>query len=172
MHKTLMIAAATATLMLSACSTGPGGQSGFLQGEGGTAEETGSVAKAVTNDPDTRVMQLAWNTARAEKCGFQIDARKLRGNYLAWEGELGATPEEVARYAAAYDQSSALFKERIKAEPIAEYCSKPVVNDVRGAVTQYVAGDFSVRQVYRRPVIVVKEENVAASKYLKSLTED
>lgn len=158
-------------LGLAACSSTGGSQTGFLSG-GGDADATATTQQTVSNDPDTRVMQLAWNTARADKCGFQFNAPRMRASYLAWEGELGAAPEEIARYASGYDQSGALFRARIKAEPIAEYCSGKVVSDIRSAMTQYIAGDFSARSIYKRPVIIVQEENQAASAYLKSMTAD
>ncbi len=104
------------------------------------------------NDPDTRTLQVAWNSVRAQKCSFQLDVAKLKASYLAWERELGADPTVIGKLDGDYDRVRAMMAERIAPKPVTEYCSNAQVAETRRFIQRYMAGDFSATPVARRIV--------------------
>jgi hypothetical protein len=140
----LYLLAAGLALVLAGCSSSGG--SGFFS--------TGSTEppKPFFNDPDTRTLQVAWNSVRAEKCGFQLDTAKLRANYLAWEAQLGTDQIALAKLTGDYDRIRAMMIERIGPKPVAEYCTDAEVAETRRFIQRYMAGDFSATPVAKRIV--------------------
>lgn len=102
----------------------------------------------VSNDPQTRAMQVAWTAERAQRCGFHVDQAKLKANYLGYETAQGLTPQQIGQLDGAYDKIRALIAPRIK-DPA--YCTETVVSEIRSDLGRYLAGDFTPRSV-RRPV--------------------
>lgn len=134
-------------LALAGCSSSGGGGSGFF-----STGSTEPPPKPFFNDPDTRTMQVAWNSVRAEKCSFQLDSAKLRANYFAWEAQLGTDQTVLAKLNADYDRIHALMVQRIGPKPVAEYCSDAQVAETRGFIQRYMADDFSATPLKRRVV--------------------
>lgn len=132
-------------LTLAGCSSSGGGGSGFFS----TGSTEAPPAKPFFNDPDTRTTQVAWNTVRAEKCGFQLDGAKLRANYFAWEAQLGTDQIVLAKLNGDYDRVRAMMVQRIGPKPVAEYCSDAQVAETRGFIQRYMAGDFSATPLKR-----------------------
>jgi len=129
-------------LVLAGCSSS---SSGFFA--------TGSSAPPpFFNDPDTRTTQVAWNSVRAQKCGFQLDPAKLRADYFAWEAQLGTDQTVLAKLNGDYDKAQALIAQRVAAKPVAEYCSEAQVAETRRFIQRYMTGDFSATPVARRIV--------------------
>ena len=130
-------------LVLAGCSSG----SGML-----STGSTQSPTQPFFNDPDTRTLQVAWNSVRAQKCGFQLDPASLRANYFAWEAQLGTDQTVLAKLNGDYDKARALIAERVAAQPVAEYCSDAQVAETRRFIQRYMAGDFSATPVARRVI--------------------
>lgn len=129
-------------LTLAGCSSSGGG-SGFFS----TGSTAPPAAKPFFNDPDTRTMQVAWNSVRAEKCGFQLNSEKLRTDYFAWEAQLGTDPTVLAKLNGDYDRSRALVAERVRPQPVTAYCTDAQVAEIRRFIQRYMAGDFSATPV-------------------------
>lgn len=134
-------------LVVLGCSASP--LSGLTTGSTSAAEE---APKPFVNDTDTRTTQVAWNSARAEKCGFYLDPAKLKTDYLAWEQELGTEPEQIARLDQNYDGQRAMFGQRLKVQPYESYCNPAAVSEMRTDVQRYTVGDFSARPIVRKKV--------------------
>jgi hypothetical protein len=132
-------------LTLAGCSSSGGG-SGFFS----TGSTEAPPAKPFFNDPDTRTMQVAWNSVRATKCGFQLDGAKLRANYFAWEAELGTDQTVLAKLNGDYDRIRGLIAQRVGPQPVAEYCNGAQVAEIRRFIQRYMAGDFSATPVKRQ----------------------
>lgn len=128
-------------LALAGCSSSGGGSGFFSTGS------TSPPAKPFFNDPDTRTMQVAWNSVRAEKCGFQLNSERLRADYFAWEAQLGTDQTVLAKLNSDYDKSRALIAERVRPQPVAVYCTDAQVAEIRRFVQRYMAGDFSATPV-------------------------
>lgn len=131
-----------AVVALAGCSSSGG--SGFF------STATTEPPKPFFNDPDTRTTQVAWNSVRAQKCGFQIDVAKLKANYLAWEAQLGTDPTIIAKLDGDYEKSRQLVAARVGPKPVAEYCTDAQVAETRGFIQRYMAGDFSATPVAKR----------------------
>jgi hypothetical protein len=131
-------------LALAGCSSSG---SGFL-----STASTEPPQKPFFNDPDTRTAQVAWNSVRAQKCGFQIDPAKLRADYFAWEAQLGTDQTVLAKLNGDYDKARALIAQRVAPKPVAEYCSDAQVAETRRFIQRYITGDFSATPVARRVV--------------------
>ena len=76
------------TLALGACGSATSPQQGLttasILGEA-PAAAGGDTAGVSNSDPLARPVQVAWTAARAQKCGFQFDAARLKTNYLTSE---------------------------------------------------------------------------------------
>ncbi|MEZ5924159.1 MAG: hypothetical protein R3D57_07215 [Hyphomicrobiaceae bacterium] len=138
-----LIASAALALWLAGCSSSGG--SGFF-----STGSTAPPAKPFFNDPDTRTTQVAWNSVRAQKCGFQIEPSKLKAGYLAWEAQLGTDQTVLVKLDGDYDRIRALVAERVAPQPVAEYCTDAQVAETRKFIQRYMAGDFSATPVAKR----------------------
>ncbi len=137
----LPISMVALTIAVAACS-GPGSpsESGFA------AAPAAAVEPQVVDNPDTRVLQVAWTTARADKCQFFYDLPALKSAYLASEQSAGASPESLARLDKSFEFTRGSVAGRIATND--GYCSKQSnVNDIRTDLNRYLAGDFSTRAV-------------------------
>lgn len=137
------IGAASIVLVLAGCSSS-GGSGLFSTGS------TEPPAKPFFNDPDTRTTQVAWNSVRAQKCGFQLDTAKLKANYLAWEAQLGTDATIIAKLDGDYEKSRQMVAARVAPKPVAEYCTDAQVTETRRFIQRYMAGDFSATPVAKR----------------------
>ncbi len=133
-----LLTAIAVSLLLAGCS-----------GSGGSAFTTSSVtpppAPGVVNDPATRVAQAAWTSARAGKCGFEVDQAKLKAGYIAYETAQGTAPEALAKLDRAFEASRSVLVKKIANQP--DYCSTRVVEETRGDLARNLAGDYAARAV-------------------------
>ena len=137
---------------LSGCNSAPQGFTSSTAapapaatGDGAPATEV-SAQPAVQDTPDTRVLQVAYASARADKCAFFYDLPKLKANYLASETAAGATVEQIARLDKAFEFTRGSVTNRIATN--AKYCeNEGNLKEIRGDLNRYLAGDFSARAV-------------------------
>ena len=99
------------TLILAGCSSNPlpSLTTGSLFGSKPDAKAAAAAAPVVRNDATTRALQVGRVAAKAQRCGFNVDTAKLKGNFLAaddspWEllmatGFLYALPPAAIYYA-------------------------------------------------------------------------
>ena len=102
-----------------------------------------SVAGGVVSpgDPSARAAQLAWTTARANKCGFVFGPDKLRSALIAAETAKGATPDVLDKMNKAYDATRT--KAAVVLAQDEAFCSKDNVAATRVDLNRHLAGDFS-----------------------------
>lgn len=100
----------------------------------------------VVNDADTRVLQVAWTSARADKCQFYYDLPKLKAAYLASEVQGGASEVEMSRIDKAFEFTRASVAGRLATK--SNYCQdERNVRAVKSDLARYLTGDFSARAV-------------------------
>ena len=116
-------------------ATLPGMSTGSLFG--GDAPK---AAPVIQNDASARALQVGGLVARAQKCGFNFDAAKLRTQFLATES--AQSPADAAKTAQIYDTA-----ERGVARALAgkgeEYCSQAKSNIIKAALNRHMAGDYT-----------------------------
>jgi hypothetical protein len=105
---------------------------------------TGSVAPVVVDDSATRLSQVAWTSARADKCGFVIDQARLKSSYIAYEATV-TDPAGLAKVEQAYDAVRSVMVKKIS--PQADYCGAKVVGETRSDLARYLSGNFAARAV-------------------------
>ena len=131
---TIVAAALLAPLALAGCNGGGPGITGSL----GTVA---AVAPAPVVTPESRLKTLAWNSAWAEACGFNISTTKLKAAYLNYEASNGTPPQTVTSLGTTFDRLYKPF--RAVAAEHADQCSELRLERIRGAVARYLANDFS-----------------------------
>lgn len=140
------LSAATAALLLGACSGGPALPSlstGSVSGS--TAQQPAAVAEpAVKNDPTQRAFQVGSTSARAVKCGFYFDPGKLKQQYLAAEATLGTPVADMAKVEKIYDVSFNGISRGIATKE--DYCSQVKTKEIKEDLTRHLAGDYTPRQ--------------------------
>jgi hypothetical protein len=125
-------------LLLAAGLAGCGGNgAGLLTGATAAAPDGPGAIK--NDDPQARPMAVAWTSARAQRCGFNFDAAKLRASYLAYEAGK-SPPDELAKAERTYDTTFKTIRERVAADP--EYCSDRKSAEIKKDLTRHLAGDF------------------------------
>ena len=130
-----------AALMLSGCGASlPGLSTGSLFG-GKT--ETTAAAPVITNDPTSRAFQVGATAARAQKCGFNFDAIKLKNNYLASEGPTLTNPSDIARVGQVYDTSYNAVTKAVAGQSGDAYCSPAKTAKIKTALNRHLAGDYT-----------------------------
>lgn len=136
--------AAAICVLLTACSGGGSSGAGVS-----TASILGEAPAAVSadnpgitkDDPMARPVQVAWTAARAERCGFNFDASRLKSNFLAAEQRQGLQAAQVANYDRAYDMTFARVKGNIKSPQ--EYCTERQAAAIKADLTRHLAGDYA-----------------------------
>jgi hypothetical protein len=105
---------------------------------------------AVWLDPTTRTLQVSRVAAKAQRCGFNLDAAKLKGNLLASEGNQGgADVAELAKLDKVYASS---FNGTLKAASADEsYCSPARTAHVKADLMRHLAGDYAPGQPFKDP---------------------
>jgi acetyl esterase/lipase len=121
----------TLAIVVSGCSGG-GGLT--------TASLLGTPAKPELDEPTERALHSASISARASKCGYNFDPRRLRESFLAAEAANGATPEQMAKLGQSYDFTRETVSKQITQPE--EYCSEGKTREVSAALTRQLAGDF------------------------------
>jgi hypothetical protein len=133
----LMCAAA---ILLAGCGASlPGLTTGSLFGGSAKAPAAAPVAK---NDPVSRAMQVGTTSARAQKCGFNFDAVKLRTQFLAAEGTQLTNPTEITNLGKVYDIAYGGIGKAV-AEQGEGYCSETKTKKIKEALNRHLAGDYT-----------------------------
>jgi hypothetical protein len=112
----------------------------------GSSPDTKAAAAAqkpaIRNDPLARTLQVSRIAARAQRCGYNFDPAKLKGNFLAAEGaEPGADVASLAKLDQTY---TVTYNATLKAiMPETDYCSESRLAHTKANLTRHLAGDFT-----------------------------
>ena len=129
---------AVLVLALGVCGCGatlPGLSTGSLFG--GDAPKAAPVAQ---NDVASRALQVGGTVARAQKCGFNFDALKLRTQFIAAESALN--PADAANATQLYDVAYRGTSRAITGRG-EDYCSGGKTTAIKAALTRHMAGDYA-----------------------------
>jgi hypothetical protein len=133
-----------ALIGLSGCSK-PEAAPSFTSSTSAIAVPAASQPQIV-NDANTRVLQVAWTSARADKCQFYYELPKLKAAYLASEVQGGAGEVEIARIDKAFDFTRASVAGRLATK--STYCQdEGNIRAIKSDLARYLTGDFSARAV-------------------------
>ena len=96
----------------------------------------------ITNEnPMARPIQVAWTSARAQRCGFYFDPARLRATYLEAEARQGAAGESLAKIQNSYDTTFRSISARVSAN--ADYCTDKKGADIKADLQRHLAGDYA-----------------------------
>ena len=170
------LAVTLAGLAFGLAGCGGGGAGGGMLGfsPATTAAVSPAAIPAFANDPQTRSTQVAWNAVRARKCSFILDEPALKASYLQWEGQLGATPDDLQRIASNYENAKIAVAQRVALKPATEYCDAATLKEIRAVMARYRVGDYSAEQI-ERPVVAAEQSSgptQSATAALKSMSTD
>ena len=107
-----------------------------------TAQSVDGGLAVAPDDPMAKPIQVAWTSARAQRCGFYFDPVKLRGSFIASEIAKGANADQVNKFERSYDYTRERVANQIGGN--ADYCSTNTVADIRQDLNRHLAGDYSV----------------------------
>ncbi len=140
-------------LALSATVAGCGSNALTTGSLFGGGDKPAAAPPAPRNDPTARAFSAGAVTARAQKCGFNFDAARLRAGFAAAEVQAGTPTDEVAKAGALFDRAQATVAKAIaKSE---DYCSDDRIAYIRGDLNRHLAGDFTPS----RPRSFAKEDD-------------
>ncbi|MBX9684361.1 MAG: hypothetical protein K2X41_11285 [Hyphomicrobium sp.] len=133
---------ALASTMSAGCGASlPGLSTGSLFG-GSAASTAAPAAPQIQNDPVSRALQVGATAAKAQKCGFNFDANKLRTQFLANESAALPNAADVAKINQSYDASYRGTAKAIAGEG-EDYCSTQKTQVIKTALTRHLAGDYT-----------------------------
>ncbi len=106
---------------------------------GGNSAKAPEPAQA-PNDTVSRALQVGTTSARALKCGFNIDPAKMRTQFLT--AETATNPADAAKITQVYDTA---YKgvSRAVASQGEIYCTEGKVAQIKTALTRHLAGDYT-----------------------------
>ncbi len=133
-HVMLFLIGAT---LVAGCSGGsPLTTSALMGGNSAKAPEPAQGQ----NDTVSRALQVGTTSARALKCGFNVDPAKMRTQFLT--AETAANPADAAKITQVYDTA---FKgvSRAVATQGEIYCTEKKVAQIKTALTRHLAGDYA-----------------------------
>lgn len=122
-------------LTMGACSLGDGLSTGSVFGSKQTSASAVAAPPPVT--AEDRATQVAATSARAERCGFNFNADRLRANYLASESAAGTASDMSQRYDVT---RKSLIAALVKDEG---YCSEGRTKAIKADLGRHLAGDFA-----------------------------
>jgi hypothetical protein len=131
----ILLAAATA-VTASGCSEGSSLSTSAILGGGAAAAKPA----APVSTPTSRAFQVGATSARASKCGYNFDAGKLRGNFLAAEATQ-APGADMTNVQKTYDTAYAGVAKAAAGKP--DYCSDAKTRDIKADLNRHLAGDYS-----------------------------
>jgi hypothetical protein len=137
MDRTTKVVGAGLLLALTAVHAGCGSSAGGLS----TASVGGDAPGVASEDPLARPIQVAWTSARAQRCGFNFDTAKLRATYLSYESRQGAAGEQLAKLQNSYDTTFKTISGRVSANP--DYCTDKKSAEIKADLTRHLAGDYT-----------------------------
>ena len=160
---TLAVSGLTAAaLTLGGCgSNGAAGIStaSLLDGKSAAGDATGIK----NDDPTAKPVQVALTAARAQKCGFNFDASRLKANYLASEARTGAQQPQLASIEKTYDSTFATVSANIKGE--ADYCNDRKTAVIKSDLQRHLAGNYE-------PNLPKEQKKVASGGFFDGLISD
>jgi|RhiMetdeSRZDD1v2_1073273.scaffolds.fasta_scaffold366537_2 hypothetical protein len=123
-------------LLMTALHAGCGsGASGL------TAASLAADTPGISNeDPMARPIQVAWTSARAQRCGFNFDTAKMRSNYLGYEQRQGAAGEQLIKIQNSYDTTFRTISGKVSSD--ADYCTDKRSNLIKADLQRHLAGDY------------------------------
>jgi len=125
--------------VLAGCGNSSGGSgittAGLLDGNKPAAGEGPRISN---DDPMARPVQVAWTSARAQRCGFNFNAANLRGNFIAAEQRNGQPVDQVTKV---YDQTFAQIATQIAGQ--GDFCSDKKTAQIKADLTRHLAGDYT-----------------------------
>lgn len=137
------IAISSVSLLAAGCSNSSAPQSNLstasILGEA-PAAASGERPGIRRDDPMARPVQVAWTSARAQKCGFNFDPVKLRANYLASEQSGGADANRLATVTKSYDMTVDKIKSTIGGADA--YCTERTSAAIKADLTRHLAGNY------------------------------
>lgn len=132
---------AISAIVLGGCGGGSSGAgistASLLDG----APKPGEAGGVTNTDPNARPVQVAWTAARAQRCGFNFDAAKLKANFLASEARNGALQPQLAQTEQVYDKTLLTISAKIRGEE--DYCSERKSAAIKTDLQRHLAGDFT-----------------------------
>ena len=139
-HSTTQITVAVLIAGLGGCASG---STGLTTGSlGGAKPVAGALAVQPQVTTSDRVARAGTRAAEAVKCGYNIDPVKLRSGYLAYEGNQGASVDEIAKVSKTYDATVRVTLAQIKTSE--DYCTSSRTAEIKADLSRHLAGDFSV----------------------------
>jgi hypothetical protein len=167
-----LINAAFSTLLLGAfllggCSSGDNAAgistASLLDGKSGAGgSETPSLANIKADDPKAKAVQVAWTAARAQRCGYNFDAAKLKANYLASEARAGVAQPQIAEFDKTYDTTFVTVSTNIKSD--ANYCTERKTASIKSELQRHLAGNYTAN--------LPQEKKVASGSLFDGLISD
>lgn len=135
--KHIVIAALSVAALVAGCSGGnPLTTSALMGGNGAKAPEQAPAQ----NDTVARALQVGTTSARALKCGFNIDPTKLRTQFLT--AETAANPAEADKITQVYDTAYRGVTRAVASQG-ESYCTERKVAQIKVSLTRHLAGDYS-----------------------------
>lgn len=132
-------AVASIAAVAAGCSSSQSTLSSLLPSvPGSTASVSVPAPKPIT--PTDRAVYVARISAKAQKCGYNFDAAKLKTNFLAAETGHGTPAEELAKIDQAYDQINRRTVASIA--DAADYCNEKSTESIKRDLTSALAGQF------------------------------
>jgi hypothetical protein len=144
--RTLRIAGVIAAglLTLTACSGGGGSGAGLstasILGEA-PAGISGEAPGIKPDDPMARPIQVAWTSARAQRCGFNFDPGRLRSAFFEAEQRRGVEAARLAPMQRVYDETVIKVRQSIEAGDT--YCTDKKAAQIKADLTRHLAGDYA-----------------------------
>jgi hypothetical protein len=101
-----------------------------------------AAARVIRNDPTARALYVSRVAAKAQRCGFNVSADKLKSTFLAAEGaQPGSDVAELAKLDKIYGVT---FNGTTKAAMADEaYCSPARTAHVKADLARHLSGDFT-----------------------------
>ena len=139
-------------LALAGCSNAPlpSLTTGSLFGSKPDAQAAAATPAATRNDPMMRTLQVSRTAAKAQRCGFNFDAAKLKGGLMASEGTQGGVDvAELAKLDKVYTGS---FNGTMKATTADEgYCTEARAKHIKAELARHLAGDYAPGTAFKDP---------------------
>ena len=148
--RNIRLGTAFLVLALAGCSNAPlpSLSTGSLMGKPDAV--AAAVKPEAKNDPTTRTLQVSRIAARAQRCGFNFDAAKLKGNFMAAEGaQPGSDVAQLGKLDSVYNSSFAGTLKAITKE--GDYCSDARTAHIKSELARHLAGDYAPGTAFKDP---------------------
>jgi hypothetical protein len=134
-------------LMVSGCSSMGLSTASITGSEAKKAAPVRPAAPVVVTDPMRRAVKIGELSAKAEKCGYNFDAARLRTAFLANEVQQGLDAAATTKLTNTYD-----LARKVTLQEIGEgegYCTAARTEAIKPALNQVLAGNFVVTETPR-----------------------